>query len=242
MAGGGPEVRRWRATKNMKVMLTFWQRGGRQLGILLGLAFLAGCATGNPGTKTARPAPGMGATATGLPVLPPVTGTNAAQQPLRNGDMVTVSFPDMPKGDSSTMGTLECRERIRDDGTIILPYHVVVQAAGKTVTQLQDAIHDAYVPKYYTMLTVSVKGEDRVYYVGGEVKIPNRYGYVGETTVLRAIDSAGGLTDFANKKTIELRRENGELRIINYDKARKNPSLDPKVYPNDQIIVRQRLL
>jgi protein involved in polysaccharide export with SLBB domain len=65
---------------------------------------------------------------------------------------------------------------------------------------------------------------------------------MGEMTVLRAIDTVGGFTDFAKKTRIELRRANGEVHVINWDKARKDPKLDLKVYPNDQIMVPRRFL
>ena len=115
-----------------------------------------------------------------------------------------------------------------------------VYAIGKTVSQLQDEIRNMYVPKLFVLLTVNIKTEDRVYYVGGEVRQPARQPYIGDITVLRAIDSVGGFTDFANRKKIELRRANGDVHIIRWDKARTNSKLDLKVYPNDQITVHRR--
>ena len=64
----------------------------------------------------------------------------------------------------------EHSEPIKEDGTITFRYIGAVQAAGKTPGELQNEIHNLYVPKYYVRLTVTVKSEDRVYYVGGEVK------------------------------------------------------------------------
>ena len=43
-------------------------------------------------------------------------------------------------------------------------------AAGKTMRQLQEEIHDRYVPKYYRIMTPSVETRDRFFSVGGEVK------------------------------------------------------------------------
>ena len=207
------------------------------MGLLLTMALVTGCGSIGSDLQSSAQPQGVGG-ASGVSAL---GGTNAsafvAQMPLRVGDSVTVSFPDM-----QDVQKQEFREKIRDDGTLILPLNVQVQAAGKTVSTLQDAIHDAYVPKYYNRLTVSVKSEERFYYVGGEVRTPNRFLYIGEITVLRAIDSAGGFTDFANKKAIELRRANGEFHTIDYKKAKKNPKLDLQVFPNDQIIVRDRLI
>lgn len=206
--------------------------------MLLTMALVTGCGSIGSDLKSSAQPQGVGG-ASGIGAL---GGTNTsalvAQIPLGVGDSVIVSFPDM-QGDLSKQ---EFREKIRDDGTLILPLNVQVQAAGKTVSILQDIIHDAYVPKYYNRLTVSVKSEERFYYVGGEVRTPNRFLYIGEITVLRAIDSAGGFTDFANKKAIELRRANGEFHTIDYKKAKKNPKLDLQVFPNDQIIVRDRLI
>ena len=72
------------------------------------------------------------------------------------------------------------------------------------------------------------------------VRVPNRQLYQDGVTVLRAIDTAGGFTDFAKRSNIELRRENGQIIKVNWDKAMKDPKMDPIVYPNDQIIVHKR--
>jgi polysaccharide export outer membrane protein len=134
----------------------------------------------------------------------------------------------------------EHSEPIKEDGTITLPYIGAVQAAGKTPGQLQNEILNLYVPKYYVRLTVTVKSEDRVYYVGGEVKQPGRQLYVGETTVTRAIQSAGDFTDFANQRKVWLIRANGKRIKVNCNKAFENPSLDLSIYPGDQIQVPRR--
>ena len=68
----------------------------------------------------------------------------------------------------------------------------------------------------------------------------NRQIYTGPITVLRAIDSAGGFSDFANRNNIELTRQTGEKIKVSWKKAVKDSKLDPEVYPNDQIIVHRR--
>jgi len=147
-----------------------------------------------------------------------------------------VSFSDVPR-DSALP---EKEQRVGEDGKILLPFNVSVLAAGKTPSRLADDIRKEYVPKYFVRLTATVKTEERVYFVGGEVKIAGRQPYIGDMTVLRAIDTAGGFTDFANRKKIELRRSNGEKHVIVYEKARENPKLDLPVYANDQITVAKR--
>lgn len=153
---------------------------------------------------------------------------------LASGDLVKVTFSDIPNPPPPV------EIRIPEDGRITLPYNMTVYAIGKTVSQLQDEIRSMYVPKLFVLLTVNIKTEDRVYFVGGEVRTPARQAYIGDITVLRAIDTVGGFTDFANRKKIELRRANGEVHYINWDKARRSPKLDLKIYPNDQIIVHRR--
>ena len=161
--------------------------------------------------------------------------TNPALTVLRVGDMTTITFADLP-----SPGMPKHEERIREDGKITLPFNITVQAAGKTAGQLQEDIRKEYVPKYYNYLTVTVKAEERFYYVGGEVKIAGRIQYLGDMTVLRAIDTAGGFTDFANRKNIELIRATGEKIAINWFKAVKDPNKDMAVYANDRVLVHKR--
>jgi polysaccharide export outer membrane protein len=161
---------------------------------------------------------------------------------FRVGDTVVVTLTT-----GSEQGNSEIPdhvEPIKEDGTITLDYIGPVKAAGKTPGQLQNEIHDLYVPKYYVRLTVTVKspGGDRVYYVGGQVNshagvLP----YLGDTTVTKAIQAAGDFTDFAGH-TVTLTRAGGGERIqVNVDRVRAGKEVDPPVYPGDQIDVPRSL-
>jgi len=133
-------------------------------------------------------------------------------------------------------------EVIKEDGTITLDNIGSIKAAGKTAGELQNEIQTNYVPKYYTRLTVTVKSGDRVYYVSGEVRSTGRQLYVGDTTVTKAIQSAGGLTDFANHTKVWVIRSSDGKRIrVDYDRALQNPSKDPPVYPEDQVYVERTI-
>ena len=174
-------------------------------------------------------------------------GTTAASGGMPSGDLTAARFQvgDTVTVDYSGTGGAdkipENVQTITEDGTIILPYIGLVHAAGLTTGELQQKIHDLYVPKFYTQLTVNVSCQQRVYYVGGEVKQPGRLLYSGETTVTKAIQSAGDFTDFANRKKVKLIRANGQVIKVNCIKAAQDPSLDPPVYPNDQILVPRRI-
>jgi len=185
-----------------------------------------------PGDVSPTPAGSTGPSSKGRAL-----GSNPLPVVLSPGDLVYVTFTDLPQ-----QGQLpEHKQRVRDDGKITLPYNVTVVAGGKTLGELEAAIHQEYVPRIFQQLTATVRTEERYYYVDGEVRQPNRQLYHGKMTVLRAISTAGGFTDFANRKRVELRRTNGEKMTVNWYKAVKEPNLDPPVFPDDQIIVHKKL-
>jgi polysaccharide export outer membrane protein len=163
---------------------------------------------------------------------PPVLATSAAT--LRVGEKITVTYSDIPQP------PMPHDQRIRDDGTITLPLIGPVVALGKSPGQLEDAIHKAYVPRFYRRITVVVDADERTFSVGGEVKISNRQHYTDRITVLRAIQAAGDFTDFADRKRIELIRSSGRKEVVDWYEAKDHPEFDLEVFPGDQIIVRKR--
>jgi protein involved in polysaccharide export with SLBB domain len=60
-------------------------------------------------------------------------------------------------------------------------------------------------------------------------------------TVTKAIAAAGDFDDFANRKNVQLIRANGKRSTVNCIKALADPTLDPKVYPNDKIVVQKTI-
>jgi protein involved in polysaccharide export with SLBB domain len=209
--------------------------------LLCGAALLAGCsADPNPGDRVFPPAGAYGAPTGGVSAgntNAPGTDPGQGFSILRVGDPITISFADV--GALSPMR--EQRVRIPDSGSITLPFNVRVQAAGKSTGQLEKDIRDAYVPSYFVNLTAIVATEERYFIVDGEVRQAGQKPYSSEMTVCRAIGTAGGFTEFANRKKVQLRRQNGQKFIINYDKATEKAELDLPVYPNDHIIVKKSL-
>lgn len=151
------------------------------------------------------------------------------------GDVVNLTF---------TSATAEAplppySEAIKDDGRITPPIVGSVVAAGKSPGALQSELQAKY-DKYYVNMTVTVKSDNRYYYIDGEVKSAGPKTYLGETDIIKAISSAGGFTDFANKKKIRLTRGN-KTQIVNYNDAVEDPQKDVPVYPGDKIVVPRRL-
>jgi polysaccharide biosynthesis/export protein VpsN len=250
---------------SMKSVGTELQRWAVVCGLVWGGLYLDGCRTRPPAeqqfaelppgvihTSTVSPIP---VAATPAQVLAPATapvavsatspatvpaaisGAGPEPEVFRVGDSLTVTFTDTP-----TLIPL-FEEKIKEDGTITLTLNQVFKADGKTRGSLAKEIRDRYVPDYFKEMTVTVKQEasTRWYYVDGEVKAPNRQIYNSRITVLKAIASAGGFTDFANKKKVKLTRMDGRTQIVNCPKALDNPALDPELYPGDKIHVPRRL-
>ena len=90
-------------------------------------------------------------------------------------------------------------------------------------------------------LTVTLTREELWFYVGGEVRNPNRYIYSGELTVLKAIQTAGGFTEYAKRSKVQVTRANGRKeKPVDCGKALKNPKLDLPIFPGDQVHVDRR--
>ncbi len=192
---------------------------------LLLVMALTGCeTTGANSVTTGLPVDQSAVAAAGAPA-------KVSSDILQVGEKITMEFTD------TTAPISPITQVIREDGTLSLPFNLTVSAAGKTKGQLAAESRDLLVPKYYRGITVIVKTEDRVFFVGGEVKRPDRIVYAGEVTVLKAIQSAGDFTDFADKTNVQLTRLNGQKATINCKKARKDAKLDLPVYPGDIIHV-----
>lgn len=156
---------------------------------------------------------------------------------IRVGDSLVITYSDLP-----ILQPPE-EQRVKDDGTIILMQNQTFHAADKTRGELEKEIRARYVPDIFKNMTVSVnqRKETQFYYVDGEVKLPARQIYIGRTTVLKAIASAGGFTDFAKKTKVKLIRLDGRVLTVNCKKALVQPQLDLEVFPGDKVNVPRRL-
>jgi polysaccharide export outer membrane protein len=133
---------------------------------------------------------------------------------------------------------------VRPDGKISLPLLNDVQAAGLTAMQLSNNIADG-LKKYISspQVTVSVSEiNSRRIYVTGEVTRPSAFPLLPNMTVLQALSSSGGFTQFARlKKIYVLRMKDGkqEKYPFNYKEAveGKRPEQNILLQPGDVIVV-----
>jgi len=199
---------------------------------------LTGCQTANevPPFSPVPDEPGDQSLSSAVSAAGSATGSTMPDDFARFGkdELVRVTFSGTPTP------ILPHEERVKEDGMITLPDIGSIKAEGKTVGELQKAIHDKYVPDFYTRLTVTVSSDRRLYYVSGYVKLPGRQEYIGTATVLKAISSAGDFNDFADRKHVVLTRADGTRHIVNCIKAAFDSSYDLPVFPGDKIEVPMR--
>jgi len=133
---------------------------------------------------------------------------------------------------------------VRPDGKISLPLLNDVQASGLTAMQLAGSIRDG-LTKYLTnpQVTVTVvEINSRRVYVTGEVLRTGAIPLLPNMTVLQALASAGGFTQFAKLKDIYLlRMENGQQVKYAFDYKEavkgKHPERNILLRPGDLIVV-----
>jgi polysaccharide biosynthesis/export protein VpsN len=213
----------------MKFYRKWIMQGLSVCGLSLAVFIFAGCSSTNEPAFSDTPAPPP------MAVTPSANENDQEVARFHVGDTVTVTLSGLPDPIDPHI------EPIKEDGTITMPDIGHVQAAGKTAGELQNAIHDLYVPNLYRHVTVTVSIGDRVYYVRGAVSQPGRLIYAGETTVTKAITSAGDFNEFANRRNVLLIRATGEHIKVNCKKVLNGDETDPPVYPGDQIVVSRSI-
>jgi polysaccharide biosynthesis/export protein len=172
---------------------------------------------------------------------PAPVATNPAAQAASNSyvigpsDVLTVTVWKEP--------TLSGPILVRPDGMITVPLLGDVQASGLTPQKLADQIASK-LKKYFQNPNVSVViGEihSKVVYLLGEVGKKGPVEMTSGMTLLEAIASAGGLTDFANEKKIYILRDQAgkhERIPVHYKEALKGDNeFNLALEPGDTIVV-----
>jgi len=133
---------------------------------------------------------------------------------------------------------------VRPDGKISLPLINDVQAAGLTPVQLATSITEKlrkFIAEPQVTVIVTQINSRRVYILG-EVGRAGAYPMLPNMTVLQALSSAGGFTQFASLKNIYiLRTESGkQVRYpFNYKEVVKGQRSEQNIFlkPGDTIVV-----
>lgn len=130
---------------------------------------------------------------------------------------------------------------VRPDGRITLPLAGELAVADLTPEQVRLQVVDLY-GKYVNKPEVSVslaRVGSKKFYLVGMVMRTGVFPLVVPTTVLEAINAAGGFQEFANKKNVVILRGNRRLKF-NYNDVIKGKNLDQNIQieNGDHIIVQ----
>ncbi|MBB3034372.1 polysaccharide biosynthesis/export family protein [Alteriqipengyuania lutimaris] len=170
---------------------------------------------------------------TDLETLP--TPSTESYYGLRRLDILEISV----RQDESLNGTYT----IDTDGNLEFPYLGSVSAAGLLPGQLADRIEGALSPRFVLDPDVIVRSTvDRhpTLSIGGQVNKPGNFPVDSTTTLMRAINTAGGTTKYAQLDDVLVFREVGSeqyIGVYNIGAIQRGNYQDPALYPNDIVMV-----
>ncbi len=178
------------------------------------------CATQNNDAAQSRPAPSVNQ------ALPANTVATDPDYKIGPQDMLRIDVWKEP--DISRVVP------VRPDGKITLPLVNDVQASGLTTNQLAAKIAEG-LKKFITSPQVTVgvtEINSRKFFVSGEVARPGAFPLLPNMTVLQALSTAGGFTQFAREKKIYiLRMEDGRQvkHSFNYKDAISGKNVEQNI-------------
>lgn len=125
---------------------------------------------------------------------------------LAPGDAVEITFA----GATNLSGI----RRIGPEGTLTMPIIGSVQAAGKTVADLESELEKRYETELRDKdVVVVLAGSANFVYVSGSVARPGRVLLDRDLTALEAILEAGGFLSDANLKKVTISRYEGDVNV-----------------------------
>jgi protein involved in polysaccharide export with SLBB domain len=190
---------------------------------VLGAIFVTGCASS--GTSTNAPGGGGGA---GAPV-------DFSIDKIYAGDQLRIVYSDTPV-------TIPATEvQVPETGKVLIHMGEEISVAGRKADDVAKEIRTLFIEtkNLYRRMNVTVQVLGRSVSVGGEVKAPGSFAFEANITVLKAINRAGGFTEFANRRDVLLTRLNGQQVYVDCKKAQRKPALDLVMYPGDRLQVNR---
>ena len=199
------------------------------LSLLVALAIPAG-AKDKP--KQNNPAPSRTDTSGGTPSVNPV------------GASYVIAPDDVLAIDVWKEAEITRTVPVRPDGKISLPLLNDVQAAGLTATDLASVIAERlkkFIANPQVTVIVTTVNSQKIFILG-EVPRPGVTPLLPNMTVLQAVSSAGGFTQYANQKGVYvLRTENGQQvkYPFNYREVIRGVNIQQNITlkPGDTIVV-----
>ena len=110
---------------------------------------------------------------------------------------------------------LEREVSVQPDGMISFPLAGVVDASGKNIRQIQDAVAERlsqYIPDPVVTVAIKEIRGNRIYVIG-QVQRPGQFLMNPTVDVVQALALAGGTTPFAELNDIRILRRNGDQLV-----------------------------
>lgn len=129
------------------------------------------------------------------------------------------------------------------DGRLAFPLIGSLQVDGKTPSEASQMIVDRLRGRFVLDPQVRVIPEKipvPSVSVGGQVKRPGSYPAIGKQTLLKVVNLAEGMTDFAKEDDVlVLRSVNGQryIGVFNIKAIQRGNYPDPQIYANDVVII-----
>lgn len=195
---------------------------------------LAGCAGDPPIQSSAN--------------LTVISGTSELPAPTR-ADLTAGDRPSLI-GPLDTIGVdifnvpeLSRELQVDASGRISMPLIGELDARGKTAGELARQIETAMRGRYIRnpQVTVNIRNSvSQVVTIDGQVQEPGLYPVTNQMTLMRAIASAKGLSEFAKQDDVVVLRTVGTRKLAglyNIAAIRRGTYEDPAIYANDVIVV-----
>ena len=128
-------------------------------------------------------------------------------------------------------------------GRISFPLAGIVEAAGRTPSELEEELESRLSARYIRDPQVTVNLTDtvsQVITVDGQVREPGLYPVIGRMTLMRAVATAKGASEFAKLDDVVLfRTVKGQdfAAVYNLEAIRRGNYEDPEVFANDIVVV-----
>ena len=128
-------------------------------------------------------------------------------------------------------------------GRISFPLAGVIEAAGKTPAEVEAMLESRLSERYVRdpQVTVNLKETvSQVITVEGQVREPGLYPVIGRMTLMRAVATARGTSEFAKLDDVVIfRTVNGQdmAALYNLKAIRSGAYSDPEVFANDVVVV-----
>lgn len=182
------------------------------------------------------------------PQLTVVENSSVLPAPVRQ-DLIAADRPaligplDTIEVDVFNVPDLSREMQVDAGGKISMPLVGAIDVRGKTAEEVARAIENALRGRYVRnpQVTVNIKSSvSQVVTIDGQVVEPGLYPVTNQMTLLRAIASAKGMSEFARQeevvilRTVEGRKMAG---LYNVSAIRRGAYDDPPVYANDVIVV-----